>query len=165
MTFLQTASAIGPMFSGFLQTVSLAQTMSLRLLIGVVQGAYNGLNGVHGMAGWRCTSLPFDLDIHNLNELLGLFIIDGIITIPIALLGFLIMPGQWCRLLRSSCAYLIRHLRPAIEHEAVVLLHEGADRNCPTADAVRRAETSAAFHEGEGLRLFQDMACVAPDAS
>lgn len=53
-----TASAIGPMFSGFLQT-----------------GAYNGLNGVHGLAGWR-----------------WLFIIDGIITIPIALLGFIIMP-------------------------------------------------------------------------
>ncbi|KAG7451448.1 MFS general substrate transporter [Guyanagaster necrorhizus] len=53
-----TASAIGPMFSGFLQTA-----------------AYNGLNGVHGLAGWR-----------------WLFIIDGIITIPIALLGYLIMP-------------------------------------------------------------------------
>ncbi|EMD31479.1 hypothetical protein CERSUDRAFT_119703 [Gelatoporia subvermispora B] len=53
-----TASAIGPMFSGFLQT-----------------GAYNGLNGVYGLAGWK-----------------WLFIIDGIITIPIALLGFLIMP-------------------------------------------------------------------------
>ncbi|KAH9885787.1 MFS general substrate transporter [Cubamyces lactineus] len=53
-----TASALGPMFSGFLQT-----------------GAYNGLNGVHGLAGWK-----------------WLFIIDGIITIPIALLGFLIMP-------------------------------------------------------------------------
>ncbi|KAJ3712874.1 major facilitator superfamily domain-containing protein [Lentinula raphanica] len=46
------ASAVGPMFSGFLQTA-----------------AYDGLNDVH-----------------------GLFIIDGIITIPIALLGFLIMP-------------------------------------------------------------------------
>ncbi|KAK0205081.1 MFS general substrate transporter [Desarmillaria ectypa] len=53
-----TASAIGPMFSGFLQTA-----------------AYNGLNGVHGLAGWR-----------------WLFIIDGIITVPIALLGYLIMP-------------------------------------------------------------------------
>ncbi|KAI0090926.1 MFS general substrate transporter [Irpex rosettiformis] len=53
-----TASAIGPMFSGFLQA-----------------GAYKGLNGTHGLAGWR-----------------WLFIIDGIITIPIALLGFLIMP-------------------------------------------------------------------------
>ncbi|CDO71805.1 hypothetical protein BN946_scf184939.g29 [Trametes cinnabarina] len=53
-----TASALGPMFSGFLQT-----------------GAYNGLNGVHGLAGWK-----------------WLFIIDGIITVPIALLGFLIMP-------------------------------------------------------------------------
>lgn len=53
-----TASAIGPMFSGFLQT-----------------GAYNGLNGVHGLPGWK-----------------WLFIIDGLITVPIALLGFLIMP-------------------------------------------------------------------------
>jgi len=53
-----TASAIGPMFSGFLQAA-----------------AYNGLNGVHGLAGWR-----------------WLFIIDGIITLPIAFLGFLIMP-------------------------------------------------------------------------
>ncbi|KAJ4475442.1 major facilitator superfamily domain-containing protein [Lentinula lateritia] len=52
------ASAIGPMFSGFLQTA-----------------AYNGLNEVHGLAGWK-----------------WLFIIDGIITIPIALLGFLVMP-------------------------------------------------------------------------
>ncbi|KAI0707068.1 MFS general substrate transporter [Earliella scabrosa] len=53
-----TASALGPMFSGFLQT-----------------GAYNGLNGVYGLAGWK-----------------WLFIIDGIITVPIALLGYVIMP-------------------------------------------------------------------------
>ncbi|TRM65269.1 major facilitator superfamily domain-containing protein [Schizophyllum amplum] len=55
-----TASAIGPMFSGFLQT-----------------GAYNGLNGVRGLPGWK-----------------WLFVIDGIITIPIALLGFVIMPDH-----------------------------------------------------------------------
>ncbi|TBU41641.1 MFS general substrate transporter [Dichomitus squalens] len=53
-----TASALGPMFSGFLQTA-----------------AYNGLNGVHGLAGWK-----------------WLFIIDGFITVPIGLLGFFIMP-------------------------------------------------------------------------
>ncbi|VDC07710.1 unnamed protein product [Peniophora sp. CBMAI 1063] len=53
-----TASSIGPMVSGVLQA-----------------GVYNGLNGKHGVAGWR-----------------WLFIIDGVITIPIALLGFLIMP-------------------------------------------------------------------------
>ncbi|KIY47810.1 MFS general substrate transporter [Fistulina hepatica ATCC 64428] len=53
------ASAIGPMFSGFLQT-----------------GAYDGLNGVKGLAGWQ-----------------WLFIIDGIITIPIGILGFIIMPN------------------------------------------------------------------------
>ncbi|KAH9924098.1 MFS general substrate transporter [Amylocystis lapponica] len=44
---------------------------------GKFKGAYDGLNNVHGLAGWK-----------------WLFIIDGIITIPIALLGFLIMPGQ-----------------------------------------------------------------------
>ncbi|ETW83499.1 major facilitator superfamily [Heterobasidion irregulare TC 32-1] len=53
-----TSSAVGSMFSGFLQA-----------------GAYNGLNNVHGLAGWR-----------------WLFIIDGVITAPIALLGFIIMP-------------------------------------------------------------------------
>ncbi|KIY50682.1 MFS general substrate transporter [Fistulina hepatica ATCC 64428] len=53
------ASAIGPMFSGFLQT-----------------GAYDGLNGVGGLAGWQ-----------------WLFIIDGIITIPIGILGFIVMPN------------------------------------------------------------------------
>ncbi|TCD64346.1 hypothetical protein EIP91_004215 [Steccherinum ochraceum] len=53
-----TASSIGPMVSGFLQA-----------------GAYNGLHGKGGLAGWR-----------------WLFVIDGIITIPIALLGFWIMP-------------------------------------------------------------------------
>ncbi|KAI9441913.1 MFS general substrate transporter [Lactarius indigo] len=53
-----TASAVGPMVSGFLQA-----------------GVYNGLNNRGGVAGWK-----------------WLFIIDGVITIPIALLGFIIMP-------------------------------------------------------------------------
>ncbi|THH29469.1 hypothetical protein EUX98_g4716 [Antrodiella citrinella] len=53
-----TASSIGPMVSGFLQA-----------------GAYTGLHGKGGLAGWR-----------------WLFIIDGVITIPIAILGFWIMP-------------------------------------------------------------------------
>ncbi|KAI0309610.1 MFS general substrate transporter [Amylostereum chailletii] len=53
-----TASAVGPMVSGFLQA-----------------GVYNGLNGRGGLAGWK-----------------WLFIIDGVITIPIALLGFILMP-------------------------------------------------------------------------
>ncbi|KAF2276167.1 MFS general substrate transporter [Westerdykella ornata] len=38
--------------------------------------AYKNLNGVHGMAGWR-----------------WLFIIDGIISLPIALAGYFIFPG------------------------------------------------------------------------
>jgi hypothetical protein len=38
--------------------------------------AYTNLNGVGGMAGWR-----------------WLFIIDGIFSLPIALLGYFIFPG------------------------------------------------------------------------
>ena len=38
--------------------------------------AYTHLNGVGGLSGWR-----------------WLFIIDGIITIPIAILGFVVFPG------------------------------------------------------------------------
>jgi ACS family pantothenate transporter-like MFS transporter len=38
--------------------------------------AYTNLNGVGGMAGWR-----------------WLFIIDGVITVPIALVGFFVFPG------------------------------------------------------------------------
>lgn len=39
--------------------------------------AYTNLNGVHGMAGWR-----------------WLFIIDGVISLPLALLGYFIFPGM-----------------------------------------------------------------------
>ena len=38
--------------------------------------AYKNLSGVAGMAGWR-----------------WLFIIDGIFTIPVALIGYIIFPG------------------------------------------------------------------------
>ena len=38
--------------------------------------AYKNLNGVGGLAGWR-----------------WLFIVDGIITIPLALIGFALFPG------------------------------------------------------------------------
>lgn len=52
------SGTIGAMFSGFLQAA-----------------AYNNLNGVHGLQGWR-----------------WLFIIDAIITLPIAILGFFFLP-------------------------------------------------------------------------
>ncbi|KAK0189507.1 major facilitator superfamily domain-containing protein [Armillaria mellea] len=56
--YRQTPAAIGPIFSGFLQAA-----------------AYDGLNGIGGLAGWR-----------------WLFIIDRIITVPIGLSGFFVMP-------------------------------------------------------------------------
>ncbi|TVY84257.1 Pantothenate transporter liz1 [Lachnellula suecica] len=53
------AGYIGQLFSGFLQAA-----------------AYQNLNGVHGLAGWR-----------------WLFVIDGILTLPLALLGYLFFPN------------------------------------------------------------------------
>ncbi|KXH50347.1 vitamin H transporter [Colletotrichum simmondsii] len=53
------SSNIGAMFGGYLQAA-----------------AYNNLNGVAGMAGWR-----------------WLFIIDGIISLPISIAGFFLFPG------------------------------------------------------------------------
>jgi MFS family permease len=50
---------LGVMFGGYLQAA-----------------AYNNLNGVHGMAGWR-----------------WLFIIDGCISLPLAFLGYFLFPG------------------------------------------------------------------------
>ncbi|RSH85676.1 hypothetical protein EHS25_003817 [Saitozyma podzolica] len=52
-------NSLGSMFSGYLQAA-----------------AYNGLSGVHGLAGWR-----------------WLFVIDGVITLPIAFIGFAFFPG------------------------------------------------------------------------
>lgn len=48
-----------------------------QLFSGFLQAAaYTGLHGVHGRAGWR-----------------WLFIIDGIITLPLALAGYLFFPN------------------------------------------------------------------------
>ena len=55
LTVPQTASAIGPMFSGFLQTVRACALRLQRITFKPLrQGAYNGLNGVYGLAGWKC---------------------------------------------------------------------------------------------------------------
>src|SRR6187402_1208091 len=53
------SSNAGAMFGGYLQAA-----------------AYNNLDGVHGMAGWR-----------------WLFVIDGSISLPIAIASFFIFPG------------------------------------------------------------------------
>ena len=55
------------------------------------QGLYNSLNGSGGLAGWKCYS---DRSLSGLRAdfFQGLFILDGVISIPIALLGFLVMP-------------------------------------------------------------------------
>lgn len=54
-------------------------------------GAYNGLNGQYGLPGWK-----------------WLFIIDGVITVPIAILGFFIMPGMLPHSHRGTIPYSSR---------------------------------------------------------
>lgn len=58
LAIINCATAIGPMFSSYLQAA-----------------AYNGLNGVHGMAGWQ-----------------WLYIIDGVISIGIIIPQFFFFP-------------------------------------------------------------------------
>ncbi|KAJ7171016.1 major facilitator superfamily domain-containing protein [Mycena filopes] len=58
-TIFWASGSLGSMFSGFLQTA-----------------AYNNLDGVHGLAGWR-----------------WLMIVDAIVTIPVALFGFAFLPN------------------------------------------------------------------------
>ncbi len=93
----QTAAAIGPIFSGFLQAVGLFPFTTICVFhIFIHQAAYDGLNGVGGLAGWRCV-LPLSLNLFAATYYYtGLFIIDGIITVPIGLFGFLVMPGAAC---------------------------------------------------------------------
>jgi hypothetical protein len=69
------AGSIGNMFSGFLQAA-----------------AYTNLNGVHGREG--CELLSFSYWYCS-NQDIGrwLFIIDGIITLPLAVMGYIFFPN------------------------------------------------------------------------
>jgi hypothetical protein len=98
--FLQTASAIGRMLSGFLQAVDVYTLQSQRIaFVGILilqRSAYSGSNGVSMvLSGGSVGNIikgprfyPFTP-----SSLIGLSVVDGIITIPIALLGFFVMPG------------------------------------------------------------------------
>ncbi|KIY53255.1 MFS general substrate transporter [Fistulina hepatica ATCC 64428] len=59
-------NSLGSMFSGYLQAA-----------------AYTNLNGVKGLAGWQWCAYSFPLMLHNI----------GIITLPIAFIGFVFFPG------------------------------------------------------------------------
>lgn len=80
-------NSLGSMFSGYLQAA-----------------AYKNLNGVHGLAGWQWVSTPRDLipvaprlkpELTDSHPALPpqLFIVDGVITLPIAFIGFSVFPG------------------------------------------------------------------------
>lgn len=68
------AGTLGNMFSGFLQTAT-----------------YNGLSGRHGLAGWRCAGCRTNERAHKRR---WLFIVDAIISLPVASLGFFFLPGS-----------------------------------------------------------------------
>jgi len=55
------------------------------------QGIYNSLNGSGGLAGLEMLFGSF-FAWARADFFQGLFILDGVISIPIALLGFLVMP-------------------------------------------------------------------------
>lgn len=85
------AGSLGQMFSGILQAA-----------------AYNNLSGIHGLAGWRCAAVF----LWHSNWVLTaksrwLFIIDAVITLPLAIFGFLFFPplplqGKKCWWLSSE---------------------------------------------------------------
>lgn len=69
------AGSIGNMFSGFLQAA-----------------AYTNLNGVHGHAGCKFLTPPRSITVADQAAGRWLFIIDGIITLPLAVAGYFFFP-------------------------------------------------------------------------
>lgn len=70
------AGSIGNMFSGFLQAA-----------------AYTNLNGVHGHAGCKFLTSPPSKSSAEQSIGRWLFIIDGIITLPLAVAGYFFFPN------------------------------------------------------------------------
>ncbi|KJX98360.1 major facilitator superfamily transporter like protein [Zymoseptoria brevis] len=69
------SSALAQMFSGYLQA-----------------GVYKGLNGAHGLPGWKWREYtPFTKSATSTNHI-PVFIMDGIISLPIACAGFFLIP-------------------------------------------------------------------------
>ncbi len=107
----QTSATIGPIFSGFLQAVGLFSFTTIYVFhMYIHQAAYDGLNGVSGLAGWRCV-LPLSLNLCAVTYYYtGLFIINGIITVPIGLFSFLVMPGAACLCSSDSARHPYQNL-------------------------------------------------------
>ncbi|RVX66581.1 hypothetical protein B0A52_09458 [Exophiala mesophila] len=73
---LQSAVSIAPIFSGFLQA-----------------GIYNGLNGHAGLPGWRWLFSEFQLYVPpSLSSPSVVAVINGVISLPIAVLAFFFLP-------------------------------------------------------------------------
>jgi hypothetical protein len=64
------------------------------LFLDIKQAIYDGLNGARGLAGWQCDVYVEPVSKHVSEYFSGLFIVDGIITVPIGLLGYFLMPSN-----------------------------------------------------------------------
>lgn len=72
---MQSAVSIAPIFSGFLQA-----------------GIYNSLNGHLGLAGWRWLFSTLIRHQPYLSSLLTALVINGVISLPIAVLAYFFLP-------------------------------------------------------------------------
>lgn len=130
------------------------------------QGAYNGLNGVHGLAGWRCTctrpvvftcltcecacrAVYHRRNYHRTH-------------CPTRLLDY----ARYVRRPEDFSWYTVLNVvrRSTFEHQTLVPVYSRADRHGPTANAQGRTKASVALHEGKGIWLLQDLARMAPYA-
>jgi hypothetical protein len=149
---MKTASAFGPMISGFLQAVCYFDC-ALRTRLTVFR---RPTKVSMARTGWRDGNVSI-LPTGNLSALTshaGLFIIDGLITVPIALLGFVIMPGRSFShntFPRSEAAH-----RPAYKHAPFVLVQgaRACHRSAPHGEC--GTTSSHGVHKDEGC----DFVCV-----
>jgi ACS family pantothenate transporter-like MFS transporter len=93
------------MFSGYLQAA-----------------AYNGLDGVHGMAGWQWVCFILLIRAYSQTDLLQLFIIDGIISLGIIIPQAFLLPDVPARQ-KPDLVFTeqVRESDPPIPREKVIV--------------------------------------------
>ena len=169
LTVPQTASAIGPMFSGFLQTVRACALQLHRITFteALRQGAYNGLNGVYGLAGWKCKKYhdrPPDSSTRSFLSVQGF--LSLMVSSPFQLhsWGFLSCPVR--ALLSSSYPCLpVDPSRSPVEHSLKCHLHPTSHRNRQEADGRDRKTTPSRVHQEQGPWVLHHVAYLVLDTA